>query len=240
MVTIRLPLGTAANQVRAASGGAYPVVIELFDGDGGSLSRLITHLVRLPEATDEPNPPLLVALVAPSGGEPSRQPDDSVVVSSGIREGSVALASALLERPDVPLTLVPTPETVDGLAASPDPGDRSILASLEQAASGRQVLAAPYVRLDLPAWVDAGLDAELEAQFDRGASTVAELLARPDGRTWLASSGIDPPSASFLRRRGVDQLVVPEIALAPLDEDDFPIDADQAVPARRRRPGSAP
>ncbi|MGH9188161.1 MAG: DUF6049 family protein, partial [Acidimicrobiales bacterium] len=216
-IRLSLPLGNGPGQVPATAEGVYPVMVDLLDG-GTQLSRLMTHLVLLPGPTDEEFSSLAVAVTLPIGGAPSVGVDGSVEISSNTRNRIVAATQPLLTHADVPVTLVPTPETVEGLAASND----TVLAGLGQAAADRQVLSGPYVRLDLAAWLEEDLGGELDDQFARGANALSERLTRPDGRTWVADPGINSATVAWLRARGVDQVVVPEQNLTPLDDTDFP------------------
>ncbi len=211
-----------ANRVRVPSAGVYPVVVELLDKDGDRIDSLITHLVRLPD-DGAVSPPLAVALSLPLHGPPALAPDGSSELDATARDGIVTTISALLNHPRIDLTLDPTPETIAALGRDAVPGDIGVLESLRSALSGRQVMARPFVELDIAAWLDAGLGDQLAAQFDRGGAVLDERLGATDTRTWSASASVDATTARWLRDRGADQLVVPESALTPLDERQFPI-----------------
>ena len=199
-----------------ASGGVYPVRVELRGADDTTavISSFVTHLVYV--ASLPVTQPINVALVLPVYDTPALQPGGARHLRrlNDIRE----LAGALESVPDVPAVIDPTPETLDALAAS-DTG-REALSSLRNAVHDRQLLAGPYVPLDLPALLGAQLGDEASAQLTAGSDVVAQrLLAegqRPDPRTWVASDPVDQESLADLRGRGFDRVVLPATNLSPL------------------------
>ena len=129
----------------------------------------------------------------------------------------MTLAGALESVPDVPVVLDPTPETLDALTAS-DTG-REALSSLRNSVGDRQLLAGPYVPVDMPALLGAQLGDEAGAQLTAGSDVVAQrLLAagqRPDPRTWVVRDPVDQESLADLRGRGFDRVVLPAANLSP-------------------------
>jgi hypothetical protein len=124
------------------------------------------------------------------------------------------------------------PETVDALSAVAGAGAEgesgsAVVDSLASGLAARQMSARPYVRVEPEAWLDAGLGDELDLQLLRGTAVVSERLGRPDGRTWIADPTAGTDTLAWLRTRGVDQLVMPEASLAPLDERTFPVTLTQ-------------
>ncbi|CAN5520899.1 hypothetical protein BH20ACT2_BH20ACT2_11950 [soil metagenome] len=206
--------------------GVYPVRVEVTDRGGTPVAELVTHLLRGPgaeeltRAGDEGIEPLATSLVLPFGAPPALRPDGTTELATREREQLAVVAAAVASNPAVPVVLVPTPETVDALAG-PDDG-MDLLGPLQGALDASQVLARPYVDLDLAAWEAADLDDELATQFTRGAAVIDAELGRPDGRTWVGERDLTPRALELLRQRGVDQVVVPEASLEPLDERDFP------------------
>lgn len=202
-------------------GGVHPVTVDLrTPGSGEVLTRIVTHLVLVP-GDDGDTTDLLAALVLPFRAPPSLTPEGGTEVSPDAEAALGVLAGALDTHPDVPLTLVPTPETVDALAGGTD-AQVGVLDTLRSAVDGRQVLGRPYVDLDLPAWVAAGLGPEAGAELTRGTDVIADQLpVRPDARTWIAGPTTTPAALAQLRDLGVDQVVLPEATLQPLDETVF-------------------
>ncbi|HEX9992141.1 MAG TPA: DUF6049 family protein [Acidimicrobiales bacterium] len=202
-------------------GGVHPVTLDLrTPASAESLTRVVTHLVVVPGGDDE-SPDLLAALVLPFRAPPSLTPEGGTEVSPDAEAALGVLADALDTHPDVALTLAPTPETVDALAGGTD-AQVGVLDALRSAVDDRQVLGRPYVDLDLPAWVAAGLGPEAGAELTRGTDVIADQLSvRPDARTWIAGPTTTPAALAQLRDLGVDQVVLPEATLQPLDETVF-------------------
>jgi hypothetical protein len=205
-------------RLRLAAEGVYPVRVELREAGGGAtLAGLVTHLVY----TRPPQPggfPVEVALVLPVHAALALQPDGTRSLNRRDADAVGALARSLEAQPGVPVTLVPTPETLDALDASTRPEDRETLAALRRGLAGRQVVASPYVPLALPAFERPGLAAELAAQLDRGSQVVERTLGRrPDPRTWVSEDRLDERSVVRLRQQQVDRLVLAEEAFEPVD-----------------------
>ncbi len=195
--------------------GVYPVEVRLVH-EGTVLARLVTHLVRLPGSTSEA-PSLQVAVVLPVDSGPGIAPSGRRRVDPVGEDRLAVLTDALLDHPDLPLTVVPTPDTVAGLSGS------ASLTRLRRAIDGRQVVSSQYVPIDLTAWVDAGLDEDIARQTTAGDTALAEhLVERPDRRTAVAGATLTPDALSRLAELGADQVVVPSTALAAVDPAAFP------------------
>lgn len=204
-----------------AAPGVYPVQVQLRQHDGTMLARLTTAMVRVPP---DPSPAsrlraaLLLRLHAPpvvdDEGEAAPQARSVRMIK--------ALVDALRAHPKVAATLVPTPESLKSLRRS----DRGSAAVVEQVRAvsrgGRQVLAPTYVRVDASALVDAGLTDELAKQRLIGTKVLTGLVPQAGGSTWDADVDLTPAAARILRDTGVQQLVVPERGLVPLDPAKFP------------------
>lgn len=214
--------------------GVYPLEMELRDAHDQPLSRFVTYLVAVDvDATGQPQPltaRLGVAWVFPLDAHPGVRPD-------GITDPAVAAALeppgrlgrqvlALARHPTVPVVVAPTPATLDtwgGLTLSRgDPGASTSAAALRALLSpgaGRsQVLAGPYVALDLPALLRFGLGSAADAEFVQGAVAADRYFGTQiDGRTALAQP-VDPDALGKLRARGVDRVVVDEAAVGAQNE----------------------
>jgi hypothetical protein len=188
--------------------GVHPVQVELRDTEADSVvDRFSTHLVR---SREDGAPPLAVAWVQPVAAPLALQPDGSVVLDDTDR-AALATTTTALASGDTPLTAVPRPETIDVLArAGPE-----ILAQLATALAGRQVVAGPYVDIDPAALLAAGLGDVVQDQRDRGETAVESALGPADGGTWVSERPID--AASLALASGIERLVLPEAALAPID-----------------------
>ncbi|MGH9164875.1 MAG: DUF6049 family protein [Acidimicrobiales bacterium] len=238
---VRLPVQDPAlprdpAQLRLDDQGVYPVRVELRGvGGGAPLASLVTHLIyATPPA--EGGSPLKVGLILPVHAGPALQPDGTRQLTAEASERLGVLARSLAAPSGVPLTLMPTPETLEALESGGRPADRETLAALAEAAKGRQVVAATYVPVALPALAEAGLASEVAAQLDRGNEVIERTLGtRPDARTWVGDGPLDQRTVQQLRAQQVDRLVIPEADLEPIPLDrtlSQPFEFD--VPAVRR------
>lgn len=224
-LVVRLPIQdpvapTDPARLRLITEGVYPVRVELRrTGGGTSLASLVTHLVY----TRPPQPggfPLSVALVLPVHAPPALRPDGTRTLASRTATALGALASSLEAYPNVPLTLLPTPETLVSLDTSARPRDRETVAALARATTDRQVAGGTYVPVSLSSFAASGLASEAAIQLDRGSQAIEQTLGtRPDLRTWVADEGLDERAALLLRQQQVDRLVLPEEALEPAELD---------------------
>ncbi len=218
VVAVPLSESNEPGRTRLRVDGVYPVRIELRNEDGDEIDGFTTHLVRT-TAEAQGSRPLAVALLVPLTADPSLAPDGSSQMLDEDRGALSTLIAAIAGHPTVPLTVVPSPETLTALETSTTTGDRQLVDMLRGAIGAREVLAGPYVDVDPAAMLRDGLDAELTTQLRMGSDTLASTLspARPDGRTWIADDPLDSRGLQGLRDAGVDQLVLREDLLTPAD-----------------------
>lgn len=208
-------------RTRLVGPGVYPVVVELLDADGAPVDRLLTHLVRL----GDPNParrPLAVAVVVTLGEALASAPDGAVALAPEAVDRLAGAADALAGHPDVAVTVVPTPETVAALAGA----DPVAVSRLVEGTAAGQVVAGPYVRLDLDAWVGAGLappGGPLDVALEAGRAVLATILRAPDDALWVADEPLTGATLRTLDARGIGTVVVPDGAVEAVDADDFPV-----------------
>ncbi|HEX3539257.1 MAG TPA: murein biosynthesis integral membrane protein MurJ [Acidimicrobiales bacterium] len=215
------PSDHAAQSIKLTTSGVYPVRVDLVDGAGNLVSRLTTHLVY--SGADAVTASRLdVAWVVPFHAPPAVASPSSALAAGSDAAGLVALAGALAQHPSVPLTVDATPQTVEALAGGTAP-DRAAVEQLASALgnSNRQLLASPYVRLDLPATLAAGLDTEVTAQLATGNDILAaDLHATPMGAAWVEEGPLSAAAVDELAGRGVQRLVVADKSLTPLPADE--------------------
>ena len=197
--------------------GVYPVEVELREVGGGRIAdRFVTHLVFVPATLQGPR--LGVAWVAPVHAPPSLQPGGTRRLSDTSSAGLAALASALDRYSTVPLTLRPTPETLQALAASPRPADTETVRSLTRAAQLHQLLPGTYVPVSPPVY---GIDdqSELAAQLDHGTDVINDVLkVRPETRTQVNDDGLDDASVGHIQDQQVDRLLIRAATLATAEQ----------------------
>ncbi|HEY8217757.1 MAG TPA: DUF6049 family protein [Acidimicrobiia bacterium] len=204
--------------------GVYPLAVEVFDADQRSQGRFLTTAVvvavdQIGRASDV-DQRLGVAWIWPLTAGPSTLPDgsDDPAVTRSLRpSGRLGRQAVALTRAgDVPLTLVPGPETLEAWSrqGEEDPAIARGAAAVRDASGRDQIVTGPYVPSDLPSLLSVGLDSTVDAELVRGDETLARLLGtRPDVRTAIARP-VDPGSLARLRARGVDRVVVDGDSLA--------------------------
>ncbi|MDQ1429192.1 MAG: putative peptidoglycan lipid flippase, partial [Acidimicrobiaceae bacterium] len=199
--------------------GVYPIRVDLVDTAGSLLSRLTTHLIYSgPDAAT--NSRLDVAWVVPIHAAPATGAPTSALAPGADANGLVDLSSQLGAHAAVPLTLAATPQTVEALAAG-GANERSAVTDIAGSLAGRQVLAAPYVRLDVPAMLGAGLDTEIPTQLATGAEVLAaDFHGVPTSATWVEYGPLSAAAVDDLAGRGVQRIVVADKSLSPLPADD--------------------
>ena len=206
--------------------GVYPVTIELRRPGGPALDRFVTPLVVVAPGLV----PLTLAWVWRFDATPVRLPGGSARSSAraALEPGGrlPRMADALAAAADIPLTVAATPETLeawsDGLGgAREEPGggaagvDDPTRLRAATASANRQVLEAPYVPINLPRLLAAGLGSEVDRQFIRGREVLTQVLGGDAGGTMLAGP-LDAASLSRLRQYGVERVVVPPETLMPV------------------------
>ncbi len=211
-------LGRGAGQARLTREGVYPVEVRIFDAQGVRIGGLVTHLILLPEASEDPRP-IAVALVTEIGLDPATAPDGADQLSTDETRTLARSIEVLAANPDVPISIAARPETVEALAGSDDPNANAALLALREAVPGRQTVALPFVDVDVAGMLAAGLSDELGRQLTDGERVLrTELGVEPDRSVWLAEPSLDPEAAEALTQRGRAFFVVDEGRVAPIDE----------------------
>jgi hypothetical protein len=117
------------------------VRIELRNEDGDEIDGFTTHLARTtPDA--QGSHPLAVAMLVPLAAAPSLTPDGSTQMLDEDHNAIATLIAAIAKHPSVPLTVIPSPETVSALETSTNTGDRQLLETL-RGDRYREVVAGP-------------------------------------------------------------------------------------------------
>jgi hypothetical protein len=194
--------------------GVYPVEVQLVDAGGTILGTpLVTYLMYLFEPDSTPYEPLAVATIIDVGGPPILQPDGTLQPASSTIQRAQQRADLLAAVPNVPLTLAPQPETLEGLVDSGGRGAAAV-AALVDARGDRPVLARPYTDVDLEALQQSGLLAEANEQAQAGADVVRNLFRRePLPGIWLSGSTLGQEAANQAVDLGIGRAVVPPSAV---------------------------
>lgn len=192
--------------------GVHPVSIVARDAEDEVVASLFTHLVRVPD--DPTTVPLAVAWVQDYGADPALQPDNTVALPDEVLDELRVVAGQLSR--DVPMTIRPSPETIDALGTIDDGRTVEALAELLRR---HQVLSQPYVDLALGPLAARGRSADIAMQRVAGDAVLDELGVPTDARSWSLTGSVDENALDALVSLGVDQIVVDDAALEPLDPD---------------------
>ena len=212
-----------------ADEGAYPVRVGVESAAGDTLASFVTYLLYVSE--DGPSgPELSVSVVVDLGAPPALQPDGTVRLDTASVDEMEGRTAALMQVPDVPVSVAPVPETLDALAESGSAGTE-LLTDLQTVVGAREVVARPYVDLDLDAMVAAQLLTEVPPEADQGAQVIRNRFVdprtdqpkEPMGNLWLLDGNANATDANALRDLGVGRAVVPQSAVAPVEQEEGPV-----------------
>ena len=195
--------------------GVYPIRIELRDRAGSQvLSAFTTHLVNI--ASPVEGDPLRVGWVVPVGAPSAIQPNGAVNVDPTVATEVGVLAQSLDAHPEMAVTLLPTPETIESLNASERPADKDTIEALGRVAHAHQVIAQPYVPIAVTSMLSASLVEEADRQLAAGRVAIERALGvAPDGTVRVTDERLDDAAIAHLADRGVTRLVVPDGTLEP-------------------------
>lgn len=217
------PTGAPANWTyqKLDEAGVYPIEVRLRGPDGEVLTSIVTYLVRRPggTATLIPADVALVTTVDQSpqggGGEPGAEP-----VDGSYRTALDRVLRNFAARPELPMSFAVTPELAERLDADPDATATLDALRTEIDRDNREVIGAPYVRIDPAALVANNLADEVIRQRALGDRALTRVLGLPgDGAwlgkdTWLVDRPIDATTVDVLADLAVSHLVVSASAVA--------------------------
>lgn len=205
--------------------GVYPLRLMLVDPGGTTLAELVTYLVVLPDEGNE-FPALTVAFVMEIGGNNGLRPDGTVLLDAETR-AAVTSRVEVLQRSTLPLTVAPSPETLDALGdPTADEQSLNLLDGLRAELAGRTPLARPYVDLDLDALAAANLVTQVPGQAGAGAQVIrTRFNIEPMGGIWLSRPTLGDGGVDALRQIRAPYVVLPQSAVAGVegyDADEVP------------------
>ena len=183
--------------------GVYPLRLLVADADGVTGRPLLTSVVRVDDEARASR--LRTAVVLPLHAAPAFGEDGRPVLSDRARH-LIEVRTDLLDRyDDVPVSVAPTPETLEAVAAE----DEDLVDDLRSALRDRHVIAGPYVRIDLAAFAaDDELAGPLTEQFAAGRRTLRRILRQAvDQHTWVGTGNPTSPALDSLYGVGVDRAV---------------------------------
>jgi hypothetical protein len=210
-----------------SGGGVYPLEVDVRGPDDQPITGFVTHVVVADTAADGSltvGRPLSVAWVWPLQSAPAYLPTgqaDPAVAAELRTDGRLGRqVTALAGTPGLPVTIAPSPETLDAwqALAAKDPSIASGVASLRAAATHAQVLAGPFVPLDRPSILASGLAGVLADEQSRGVTSLEAFFgAQLDPSVGLPGA-LDNTSLQLLENANVRRLVVQDNQLAPVNE----------------------
>ena len=198
---------SGANDLYLQQTGIYPLTINAYLASGELLASTLTFLDRRDVTTPDQNVPTSVfaSLTAPA----SHSEDGTIAIDDQARI-AVQQFTQFLSTVRSPVTLQVQPELLESLANSPDPYDNGLFERLRTALSGRGITIAPYLPVDVAAFVHDGLASELTAQIDLGEKTLNRLLpgVTIHRSTWVAHDSLDEGSVTALSRLGINSFIM--------------------------------
>jgi len=211
--------------------GVYPLQVALRDSSRNDVSSFVTHVV-VADITAAgqlvQGKALDVAWVWPLSTDPAYRADGTPVpkVVAELRPSGRlgSQAAAIGADQGVPLTLAPSPETLDAWAAlaRQQPDLSAGVAALKGAAARDQVLAGPFVTLDEPSLVAGGLGDIISNELTTGVNALESFFgARTETRTAMPGP-LDATAMARVRDALVDQVVLDDRTAVPATEQYTP------------------
>ncbi len=230
---LRMPLDTLNVRLntRQSGSGVFPLEVELRDSENRGFGRFVTHLVVAdvtPDGALAVGLPLDVSWIWPLVADPAYLPNgvpDPAVAAELQSAGRLGRQAALIgSNSDVPLTLAPSPETLDVWSAqSAQSVDlASGAASLRGAAARDQILASPFVPLDLPSLQAGGLGGAVPDEIARGVGSLESFFGTSIDSGTALPGPLDLGALDTLRNASRRRLVVQGNALEPVVEQFTP------------------
>ena len=207
-----------AGRLAVGGTGVYPLTISLSPPDADPVADIQTWLV---VADQSLNTPLSFAWVWQLVGEPLTSTNRAAVKATVETNGRLGRAAQALEAADgIPLSLVLGPETFETWAAIAEKdaeakGFDAVRAAVADE-TRRQVLATPYVPLDLPSLEAAGLAGDVVHDLRVGTDTVESVLGvLPDPRT-VVLDPVDAGALAIADDAFAQRIIVRENAVRPV------------------------
>jgi hypothetical protein len=208
--------------VRRQGNGVYPVEVQLRDANDSTLAGFVTDVAVVDLAAAAPKQ-LDVAWIWPLVADPALAPDGTFnadVVSELVPGGRLGRQAATIGADvDVPLTLAPSPETLDAWLALAQGQDNPEIAAgvdaLRRGGTRHQVLASSFVPLDLPSLNAAGLAGPLRNELDRGTDILQSFFNTHIDPSTAMPGGLDPQTLAALQAAVRTRLVLDGSTLEP-------------------------
>lgn len=211
-----------ADRLNIREPGVYPLKIELRSEDNRVLSKpFVTPLVvSQPDGNASVSERLRFVWVMPFSAPPSYLPNgesDPDVVAALQPSGRLGKqATALRNAFDIPVTVVPGPETMEAWTAAgrENAAVDAGVAAIRAAATVYQALGGAYVPVDIPSLLDHGLNSAVDEELGRGNQVFSAMIGvNPDSRTRLVRPA-SAPAIGRLLGDGINRVIVDSSAIA--------------------------
>jgi Family of unknown function (DUF6049) len=214
------------------TGGVYPLEVDLRGPGDESVTHFVTHVV-VADVRDDGGltvgGPLHVAWIWPLRADPAyvagKYPINPTTLDDLRPTGRLGRqAQQLVANTDVPLTLAPSPETLDAWRdlGTKLPELASGAAAVQLSTPRNQVLSGPFVPLDLPAVLGSGLSGVVNPELARGISTLESFFGTHLDPSTALPGPLDATSLRLLQNASARQLVVDGDQLTPVSEQYTP------------------
>ena len=194
--------------------GVYPINVELRKTSTDDVvDRFTTHVIRS-TTTANFKRRLKIAMIIPVHLPPATGGAKQLVVSRSFVERIEAMAG----RPLVPLTVAPTPETIEALVGQ---ANNPLLSQFRDSLAGREILGGPYVRWATSSVANPLLATEFARQQSLGTTILRDALQlEPLPGVIIAGDGI--PDADTLDRNKTGVIVAED---SDVNVDGAPVNA---------------
>lgn len=212
--------------------GVYPVVVQLLGSNGSVIAHLTTYLIYAEERSTNP---LVFSWVVPFGAPihirtRSGLSDPLAPLSATRTKDLSFLGHSLVLNDEVKVSIAASPATVQQLATSASADARAALGAIGVLASGgpatHELIAQPYVPVNLASLASAGVGAEIQGQMQGGQRIMQQLFGglpiadQPSKTTWVSTGPVNPAIIAGLDIAKATDLVLPEADLEPATELD--------------------
>ena len=217
----RLGLACAPPTGSGTCTGVYPVVVQLERPSGRVLRHFTTFLTYVRGKSAHP---LALSWIVPVSAPVAfaknpTAPARAIQPLSSAQAASIEILVSQLRTSVVPVTLDVSPQTLQALDRAGPDGRAAVatLAGLSANPSADEVLARPYVPIDLGALAGAGEPTEIVAQMAAGATVLRHLHVRTTATPspWVQTGPVGNDIAGGLAQLHATQLVLPDSDLAP-------------------------
>jgi Family of unknown function (DUF6049) len=212
--------------------GVYPAVVSLYrSGDSTAPIAHFTTYLTYVENKSTPAASLRFAWIVPVAAPVairSGERDPATAIDPPTTSAATALdhlVTSLSQYAQVPVTIEPSPQTVQAMNAEKGAGHQATetLADLSHNQTTHEIPAQSYVPIDLGALAGAGESGEITGQMTQGAAVLRTLGVATTSRTasWVANGPVGSALGTGLAQPqvGAKQVVVPDSALASPDTD---------------------